>query len=201
MAARSTVFCLPGEHENWLRTFAGNCKLQAWAFTYYTDLVEYKVGPPWLDIKGQIPDRIFFFPAESFHQVTSFKGIQPRIWGWIDVTPPRVLNQSPPVLLLAELCAEDRSDLSYKPSRLLAVYKRLISKEVTFGARGCNVITSGSGLSRVIGHTEGARKFLEEGGLWKSTRVTRIIFRPDSTAMRGSSGPENGPESGTGLIS
>jgi len=178
MAARSTIFCLPEELENWLCAFAARCNLQAWAFTYHTDLLEYKVEPPWLDIEGQIPDRIFFFPAESFHEVSSFKGIQPRIWGWIDVKPPRTLDDSLPVLILGALCAEDRDELLYRPSLLLAKYKRLISKEVTFGVRGCNIVTGGTSFYRDIGYSNGARRFFEEGGIWKQDPQMRTSFRP-----------------------
>jgi hypothetical protein len=109
--------------------------------------------------------------------------LHPAREGWLCVTPPFVEKKT---LYLADISAKDQwIDLDTKTTttnpevlRLFGRVARRLRKKLEFSVVGSSILTHKSVVYKSIGHSEGARAWLESSGEWKQQGNENAIFNP-----------------------
>jgi hypothetical protein len=106
-------------------------------------------------------------------------------WGWVDLTPGRILNEGEQaVLTCTQIRAEDLPAFKAYPAKHLRWLRHALADQLTAGVKGRMLKGEGEAEYPAICYTQRALELFRWGYLWKQDYVNNVVFEPlgDSAA-------------------
>jgi hypothetical protein len=179
MGTRLDIFCTPAEQCEWMELLCHAYDLTC--LSYDSDLDQAcLLGGDLSSLQGGDGERAFLLPRGTEREkALAFERIEPRRWGWIDVTLARIIEKrGKRMLTLAQIVAEDYEIEPVHPERYVRWLKRQLKPALGRGVKGRNPATGGESEYRNIYYTDGATSLLHSGIQWRHSSNTLAEFEP-----------------------
>src|SRR5579871_748651 len=126
--------------------------------------------------------KAYLLPKTPGEQIDlSAETVQPRILGWIDVWPGRLLQKAEiRILTMTTIQAENRKGLSFKPANWLRDLKQKLDPVLSYGVVGLNIVSGGKYIYSDVGYSSEALKLFQQGVHWKQFEIGNTEYYPES---------------------
>lgn len=176
-------FILPFELDRWIQELAsakgliGYCQYATGDYVLLNNLQINSI------FTGERVVKLFLLPDAHelfiFHTTNDFR---PRDMGWLDVHPGQlILEKDRSVLTLTTIQAEDKKNLSFRPSAWIRWLKRQFSSSITFGVEIVNIKSGEKDVIKDISYSSEALRLSESGTIWKQYVDGNAAFYPLKT--------------------